>query len=171
MDASVRDAFKGRCLDPVPILSPMTADKDPTRCRSQHGCTKDQMCTYPDPQEQLMRIGIQPPRWQEALVETSARIVLWDGPRSEVYEQVIVSNYASQHWWLPPSLPLWSNLFFLCVNMFYIAFYEQLTHRIDQVSQHHLLLALLLQPTAFTIPRRRPVLEGSVTFLPQRSSA
>jgi hypothetical protein len=41
-----------------------------------------------------MRIGIRSPDWQEAMVNNSPRIVLWDGPRSEVYEQVIVSYHA-----------------------------------------------------------------------------
>jgi S2P endopeptidase len=122
MDASVSDAFKGRCLDPVPILSPMTADQAPARCRSQHECTKDHICTYPDPREQLMRIGIHSPDWQEAMANNSLRIVLWDGPRSEVYEQVIVSYHASQHWWLPSSLPLWSNLFFQCAPILLTSF-------------------------------------------------
>ena len=94
----------GRCLDPVPLLAPAVGAKmQVPRCSTHSDCiTEDsdgnaeeivQMeCVQPAKNSHLLRIAVAPPAWEVADAtgrhsELQARIVLWDGPKEEVYEQ------------------------------------------------------------------------------------
>jgi hypothetical protein len=87
-----------------------TPDSASSRCSSPSSCSTGQVCLVPDEREQLLRLTVMLPEWiqhhvrvdgdqgfvadAEAVphVPYKATVVLWDGPREEVYEQ---------SWYLP----------------------------------------------------------------------
>lgn len=71
-----------RCLDPLPIL---TRPADNPRCRVDADCTGDNtICIRTDPAAHLVRLAYKSVWNVEGPVE---QIVLWHGPRQEIYEQ------------------------------------------------------------------------------------
>ncbi|ESK88688.1 membrane-bound transcription factor site-2 protease-like [Moniliophthora roreri MCA 2997] len=87
-----RQAQVRGCLDPVEVL---TSSTPRTRCLQDKECnTNLEMCVWPDKTASLMRI-----RFRESADDD--KTVLWNGPRKEVWEQVIVSKYIPRFWFVP----------------------------------------------------------------------
>ncbi|KAI0056036.1 hypothetical protein BV25DRAFT_1921358, partial [Artomyces pyxidatus] len=83
-----------RCVDPVPLLVPVKGSV--ARCGDEtHMCGVNEVCVRPRGGETLLRIGVSS--------EGTERVILWRGPKVEVWEQVEVGT------WLPRwrMLPLW----------------------------------------------------------------
>jgi hypothetical protein len=85
------DQSSGCCLDPVPILTPSHEDAIYVRCRTDSSCSDSQVCIALGEMEQLMRITSRPSAWDAASSTspsgTQMRVILWDGPRDEVFEE------------------------------------------------------------------------------------
>jgi hypothetical protein len=85
------DQSSGCCLDPAPILTPSHEDVIPVRCQTDSSCSDSQVCLALGAMEQLMRITSRPPTWDASSSTspngTGMRVVLWDGPRDEVFEE------------------------------------------------------------------------------------
>lgn len=64
------------CIDPVAILS-----QPQNRCDSSTLCSKSQSCIEPWGDRDILRITVQ-----------DERVVLWSGPRYEVWEQGMVHD-------------------------------------------------------------------------------
>lgn len=95
----------GRCVDPVPLFTSAIGQwAKSLRCSSASDCLggglgeerekeKTQMeCVRPTEGSQLLRIAVVPPPWEGSDIEgldteSGARLVLWNGPRDEIYEQ------------------------------------------------------------------------------------
>ncbi|TFY62779.1 hypothetical protein EVG20_g6575, partial [Dentipellis fragilis] len=92
-----------RCVDPLPLLVPSAQDAIPTRCSissagadthgSQEGMETPCACVRPRADQQLLRLVLASGE------EGAQRVILWRGPRWEVYEQISVSS--SRFAWLP----------------------------------------------------------------------
>ncbi|KAJ7572653.1 hypothetical protein C8J56DRAFT_584108 [Mycena floridula] len=74
-----------RCLDPLPILTKPLENK---RCGSNTDC-HEAFCIRPSSTAQLLRLTMVSP-WENPQKE---EVVLWSGPRKEVWEQVEVGEY------------------------------------------------------------------------------
>jgi hypothetical protein len=85
------DQSWGCCMDPVSILTPSHEDAIPVRCQTDSSCSDSQVCLVLGAMEQLMRITSRPPTWDASSPTspngTGMRVVLWDGPRDEVFEE------------------------------------------------------------------------------------
>ena len=81
----------GHCLDPVLILSPDRSkdSKVYSRCYSRSDCASEagglpMECVVPHPRAELLRLTVESPLWE---VKTESRVVLWSGPKDEVWEE------------------------------------------------------------------------------------
>lgn len=93
----------GRCIDPVPVLAPSGQQQQVARCSSRSDCSDlhsedtvngmhSMECVQPSLEAQLLRITILPPPWEDLIndkvgSQRNSHVVLWSGPRDEVYEQ------------------------------------------------------------------------------------
>ncbi|KZT21974.1 hypothetical protein NEOLEDRAFT_719998 [Neolentinus lepideus HHB14362 ss-1] len=86
--------FSSRCLDPLSVMN-----RGHARCISLSDCASEQVCVMLDERESLLRITFLPePRDRNS----KSQVVVWRGPRIEVYEQVRVGTM------LPGTFtPLW----------------------------------------------------------------
>ncbi|KAH7890390.1 hypothetical protein F5I97DRAFT_1799357 [Phlebopus sp. FC_14] len=80
-------------LDPVPILA-----KNTTRCSSNVECTSSTVCLMPRSDEQLLRITVE-------LDFREEEVVLWKGPKREIWEQVEVGDVRPRFSFIPIRLP------------------------------------------------------------------
>lgn len=70
-----------RCLDPIPLLTQTDKNQEPRRCSLSASCSPVSLCVWPRQGEQLLRISMR-------LSDSSPEeILLWSGPRREVWEQ------------------------------------------------------------------------------------
>jgi hypothetical protein len=82
----------GLCLDPVQIFS---SEPRKRRCGRDEDCAGDHSaegsaskCLALDKKEQILRIGyVLPPFLQRSQQDQEEKIILWSGPKVEVYEQ------------------------------------------------------------------------------------
>lgn len=79
-------------LDPVAVLA-----RDLTRCDTSADCTLLSSCVVPQYGQQLVRVALL-----SSGLSSSEEVVLWKGPRREIWEQVEVSTLKSR-------IPLISN--------------------------------------------------------------
>ncbi|THH15185.1 hypothetical protein EW146_g5250 [Bondarzewia mesenterica] len=92
-----------RCLDPVPILVPTTAP----RCAPDSGCSDaGDTCVQPREADVFLRITVSDGN------DGNERVILWRGPRNEVYEQIRVGTLRPRWTFLPLSFPSTFILFF-----------------------------------------------------------
>lgn len=122
----------GRCINPVPLLTQDPGLKG-TRCSVASDChaanygETDMECVRPDENSRLLRIAVVPPAWEET--NGATKIVLWNGPLEEIYEQgnrvetnrldshadsvsVVVGRFAPRSRYLSPWIPEVTALFF-----------------------------------------------------------
>ncbi|KZO94428.1 hypothetical protein CALVIDRAFT_539169 [Calocera viscosa TUFC12733] len=86
--------YQGHCLSPLSLFN--RNNTTPRRC-DPSGCPVQHLCIIPSPEAQLLRITfVDMERGKE-------RVVVWKGPRSEVWRQVRVGTYLSR----TPLIPLW----------------------------------------------------------------
>lgn len=86
------------CLDPIPIL---TGRNETTRCTRE--CGSGMVCVEAGPETQLLRLTVVYPSKEEA-------VVLWSGPRSEVWAEVTVGTWIPRFRVLPRSMPwIWET--------------------------------------------------------------
>ncbi|KAI6121204.1 hypothetical protein F5141DRAFT_504202 [Pisolithus sp. B1] len=90
--ALMDDASNRYSLDPVAVLTGGLA-----RCDSSADCTSLSSCVVPQHGQQLVRVALL-----SSGLATGEEVVLWKGPRREIWEQVEVST-------LKPRIPLISN--------------------------------------------------------------
>lgn len=99
------------CLNPVPVL---TSTHEDVRCQSETGCKDGFACARPTEKENLLRLTVMN-NGQER-----EEVVLWTGPRREIYDEVTVGKWLPRFSFLPLSLPMWFNTFWeymLTVNL------------------------------------------------------
>ncbi|KAF8880492.1 hypothetical protein BD779DRAFT_1473793 [Infundibulicybe gibba] len=86
------------CLDPIRTLTV----HDAIRCTPAHPCAPLHTCVTPHPSTHLTRLTVIPPQ------KSGPEILLWSGPRLEIFEQVIVTSLAARSILLP--VELWDAL-------------------------------------------------------------
>ncbi|KAJ4001428.1 peptidase family M50-domain-containing protein [Lentinula boryana] len=97
------------CLNPIPILS--TSDHQ-FRCKAGSDCNDDAVCVQPDSSSSILRLSVQ-----------GQDLILWNGPRSEIWEQVSVDRYAPRLWFVPSTTirllrEFWSYLQMATLSLF-----------------------------------------------------
>ncbi|KAJ3726257.1 peptidase family M50-domain-containing protein [Lentinula raphanica] len=98
------------CLNPIPILS---TSHDQFRCRTGGECHDDALCVQPDSSSSsILRLSVQ-----------GQDLTLWNGPKKEVWEQVIVDRYTPRFWFIPSSATgslndFWSYLQMATLSLF-----------------------------------------------------
>ncbi|KAJ3573613.1 hypothetical protein NP233_g2329 [Leucocoprinus birnbaumii] len=90
------------CLNPVPIL---TSTDPKVRCYSETGCHDGSVCVRPAEKENLLRLTVLHND------QDREEVVLWTGPRNEIYDEVTVDKWLPRFSFLPLSLPSWLNIF------------------------------------------------------------
>jgi hypothetical protein len=77
-------------MDPVQLMVPSIGRVSSERCHNDAQCVDGEadfrsMCLTLEPSETLMRIVIREPPW--TATPGGTRVVLWSGPREEIWEQ------------------------------------------------------------------------------------
>src|ERR1700722_9891409 len=122
-----------RCLDPITLFT--TDDMQANRCASNVDCSGGFSCTRPLPSENLLRLTIRPSPWNLNESKSTEGIIVWKGPRKEVWEEglhtlsigcadiessllclVVVGKLFPRFKRLPLWLPSTAQLVFQCVN-------------------------------------------------------
>ncbi|KAF9561721.1 hypothetical protein CPC08DRAFT_707231 [Agrocybe pediades] len=98
------------CMDPVPVL---TKPYGYGRCKNSEECARESVCTFLERSSQLMRITVRNPD----MADKEETVVLWSGPRLEVWEEVQVGDWLPRVWFLPLKLPLVADLFWQYLKM------------------------------------------------------
>ncbi|EJT96560.1 hypothetical protein DACRYDRAFT_120048 [Dacryopinax primogenitus] len=94
--------YQGHCLSPLSLFN--RNNTTPRRC-DPAGCPGQDLCIVPSAESQLLRIAfVDMERGKE-------RVVVWKGPRLEVYRQVRVGTYLPRTPLIPFWLPDLVNLF------------------------------------------------------------
>ncbi|KAI0045918.1 hypothetical protein FA95DRAFT_74971 [Auriscalpium vulgare] len=113
--ASALACFSGagetHCVDPIPLLG--TKEMNGPRCSDE--CAGAQTCVRPRAGELLLRILVRS--------DGDDRVVLWRGPRVEVWEQVEVDIWRSRWGIMPQWLPKIGSVFFEYLNMLTLSLY------------------------------------------------
>lgn len=103
------------CTDPVPVLTDVHA----TRCSFTAGeeCTnEEEVCGSPDVRG-LLRITVAG--------ESGEKVLLWNGPRAEVREQVVVDRWRARFWIpgvyaLDAATRLWRYLEMAALSLYFL---------------------------------------------------
>jgi len=110
----------GRCVNPVPVMTPSDHEPPVLRCSQTQDCEADastpgqaMQCIVPDVGVHLTRISVGPPisRGQDH-DPILTKVVLWSGPKSEIWDEVSVGILAPSSQFLPLFLPGLVSLFF-----------------------------------------------------------
>jgi S2P endopeptidase len=91
------------CTNPVAILSQMR-----NRCDSSTSCLESQSCIKPRGDQDILRITVN----HEDAGTEDERIVLWSGPRYEVWEQGMIHDFGH------------------VVDVHYYQFKQRISHRV-----------------------------------------
>ncbi|KAG2128003.1 hypothetical protein DEU56DRAFT_742147 [Suillus clintonianus] len=94
---SFENTVEEYCTDPIAILSKMQ-----NRCDSSTSCLESQSCIKPRGDRNILRITVH----QQGTSTEDKRVVLWSGPRYEVWEQVQTTHFAPRFGIIPLGLPL-----------------------------------------------------------------
>ncbi|KAG1901551.1 uncharacterized protein F5891DRAFT_950498 [Suillus fuscotomentosus] len=111
---SFESTIEEYCTDPVPILSKMQ-----NRCDSSMSCLESQSCIKPREDRDILRITVN----HEGAGTEDERIVLWSGPRYEVWEQVQTTHLAPRFGIIPLGLPLVFADFFQYLKLTNLSLY------------------------------------------------
>ncbi|KAF9050961.1 hypothetical protein BDZ89DRAFT_1056867 [Hymenopellis radicata] len=87
------------CVDAVPLL---TKPKENIRCQADFECSGNSLCVRPDTVAHLFRLTVRFPDWKENDEED---VVLWHGPRKEVWQEVKIGILRPRINLLPLWLP------------------------------------------------------------------
>ncbi|KAG8970037.1 hypothetical protein FRC03_011836 [Tulasnella sp. 419] len=122
----------GRCVDPVALFTRTSSwradERNITVARCQTSCltiaegersgetlqnTQSQdICIRPKQDTNLMRLSIEYPPWRALGDSAGSAVVVWNGPHTEVWEQIQVGSLQPRYWWIPANMPAWTNNFF-----------------------------------------------------------
>ncbi|OSD07677.1 hypothetical protein PYCCODRAFT_1401627 [Trametes coccinea BRFM310] len=109
--ATLGQATNERCVDPLRFLQPGES-ADVRRCGSAAECGHSQLCVRPRGDQELVSLTMHLPAWLRTNDTDSERVVVWQGDRSEVPEEVEVGDWVAKYEWLPMGFPvLWGNLY------------------------------------------------------------
>ncbi|KAG2148230.1 uncharacterized protein EDB93DRAFT_1250292 [Suillus bovinus] len=111
---SFESTIEEYCADPVAILSKMQ-----NRCDSSTSCLESQSCIKPRGDRDILRITVN----HEGTDTEGERIVLWSGPRYEVWEQVQTTHLAPRFGIIPLGLPLVFADFFQYLKLTNLSLY------------------------------------------------
>ncbi|KAJ3855605.1 hypothetical protein EV368DRAFT_79487 [Lentinula lateritia] len=97
------------CLNPISILSMSNAQ---FRCQRGNDCDDNAVCAQPDSSASILRLSVQ-----------GQDLILWNGPRKEIWEQVSVGRYAPRFWFIPTNTigimrDFWSYLQMATLSLF-----------------------------------------------------
>ncbi|KAG0698419.1 hypothetical protein DFH29DRAFT_1002860 [Suillus ampliporus] len=133
------------CTNPVAILSKMQ-----NRCDSSTLCLESQSCIKPTGDQDLLRIMVH----QQGTSTKDDRVVLWGGPKYEVWEQVQTTHLAPRFDILPLGLPLLLADFFQYLTLTNLSLYLLNSLPLPALDGSQLLIILL--EMAFTRWLYRP---------------
>ncbi|KAI0828575.1 hypothetical protein BC628DRAFT_1409160 [Trametes gibbosa] len=109
--ASLGDAQSEHCVNPLQFLQPIQAESV-LRCSLAAECGHHQLCIRPRGDQELMSLTMHIPSWLRTHAQDSEQIVVWQGERAEVAEEVDLGDWLPRHVWLPIGLPfVWGTLF------------------------------------------------------------
>ncbi|KAF5381612.1 hypothetical protein D9615_005501 [Tricholomella constricta] len=103
------------CLNPVPVL---TSASKVERCNFTADCPGLSICVRPDETEKLLRLTVVRP-----FVDAKSEVILWSGPREEVWEEVRVGTLLPRTSFLPVSLPYSGEIFWQYLLMATLSLY------------------------------------------------
>ncbi|KAH9942695.1 hypothetical protein B0H21DRAFT_750382 [Amylocystis lapponica] len=109
-----------RCVDPLLFMGDAAASL--TRCRTTADCGSAHACLWQRSDQELLRVTLQLPTWLREGREPGERVVLWNGPRAEVFE-VEVSTRLPRSRFLPLRLPLVFGTFFAYLSTLSLSLY------------------------------------------------
>ncbi|KAG1733856.1 uncharacterized protein EDB91DRAFT_624050 [Suillus paluster] len=143
--ASFASTMETYCTDPVAILSKMQ-----NRCDSSTLCLESQSCVKPTGDRDLLRITVH----HQETSTNDDRVVLWSGPKYEVWEQVQTTHLAPRFDILPLGLPLLLADFFQYLKLTNLSLYLLNALPLPALDGSQLLIILL--EMAFTRWLYRP---------------
>ncbi|KAG2336622.1 hypothetical protein BDR05DRAFT_942180 [Suillus weaverae] len=122
------------CTDPVAILSKMQ-----NRCDSSISCLESESCIKPRGDLDILRITVN----HEGADTEDEHIVLWSGPRYEVWEQVQTTHLAPRFGIIPLGLPLVFTDFFQYLKLTNLSLYLLNSLPLPALDGSQLLIILL----------------------------
>ncbi|KIK39380.1 hypothetical protein CY34DRAFT_769564 [Suillus luteus UH-Slu-Lm8-n1] len=122
------------CTNPVAILSQIR-----NRCDSSTSCLESQLCIKPRGDQDILRITVN----HERAGTEDERIVLWSGPRYEVWEQVQTTHLAPRFGIIPSGLPLIFADFFQYLKLTNLSLYLLNSLPLPALDGSQLLIILL----------------------------
>jgi S2P endopeptidase len=131
---SFENAMEEYCTDPVAILS-----KIQNRCDSSTSCLKSQSCIKPRGDQDILRITVN----HRGAGTEDEHIVLWSGPRYEVWEQVQTTYLAPRFGIIPLKLPLVFADFFQYLKLTNLSLYLLNSLPLPALDGSQLLIILL----------------------------
>ncbi|KAG1810641.1 uncharacterized protein BJ212DRAFT_1589654, partial [Suillus subaureus] len=131
---SFESAMEEYCTDPVAVLS-----KIQNRCDSSTSCLDSQSCLKPRGDREILRITVN----DEGAGTENERIVLWSGPRYEVWEQVQTTQLAPRFAVVPLGLPLVFADFFQYLKLTNLSLYLLNSLPLPALDGSQLLIILL----------------------------
>ncbi|KAH9914419.1 uncharacterized protein B0H18DRAFT_1045731 [Fomitopsis serialis] len=90
---------------PVPYLGDDVEAPAYARCGSAVDCAADHVCVRPRDDQALLRLTVHLPAWAAQNAHATDTVVVWNGPRVEILEEVEVTTYAPRLRILPFALP------------------------------------------------------------------
>lgn len=131
---SFESKMEEHCTNPVAILSQIR-----NRCDSSTSCLESQSCIKPRRDQDILRITVNN---EEAGTEDE-RIVLWSGPRYEVWEQVQTTHLAPRFGIIPLGLPVIFADFFQYLKLTNLSLYLLNSLPLPALDGSQLLIILL----------------------------
>ncbi|KAG2038034.1 hypothetical protein BDR03DRAFT_955573 [Suillus americanus] len=132
---SFESAMEEYCTDPVAVLS-----KIENRCDSSASCLESQSCIKPRGDRDILRITVMN---HEETGPEDERVVLWSGPRYEVWEQVHTTHLAPRFGIVPLGLPLILADFFQYLKLTNLSLYLLNSLPLPALDGSQLLIILL----------------------------
>ncbi|OBZ78197.1 Membrane-bound transcription factor site-2 protease [Grifola frondosa] len=113
-----------RCINPIPLLHDTAIAYDIIRCTSLVDCGNTHVCVRLHPDQQLLRLTLHIPSWiRERGSQLVEEVVLWQGPGSEVLEEVVVGAWLPKYGFWPANLPIIADTFFTYLKMLTLSLY------------------------------------------------
>jgi len=113
---------EARCISPLLVMNPVASglgDASPSRC-DERCALGHQACLRPRQGEQLLRIVVEPPSW---ISGAQSGVIIWRGPKREVWDQVEIGNFQPRHWTIPLYLPTLISIFFSYLSIVNISLF------------------------------------------------
>ncbi|KAI0644139.1 hypothetical protein C8Q79DRAFT_1002094 [Trametes meyenii] len=120
--ATVSGVASQHCVDPLRFLQPPRGESL-RRCVSTTECGHDQLCIRPRGDQELLSLTVHIPSWLRINEADMERTIVWQGDRSEIFEEVETGDWLPNYRWLPMALPFVWGTFFSYLKMLTLSLY------------------------------------------------